>query len=148
MGECWTKKDQQWLYRTTVIAPVWAEKSRSLLCLFEDVSAERMAPVLWLLIPAPCFICPSPSQPSVCLSIHAPSHRQPLYQPRGRGYQMFQVMRLCQAWACPSIFLKLLTHLPLCALIYKRGHVPLEELSLGMQWDCSLERQLHHSKDS
>lgn len=69
VGECWTKKDQQRLYSTTVISPVWEEKSRSLLCLFEDVSAERMAPVL--LAPNSCpLLHLSVSSPPICLSIH------------------------------------------------------------------------------
>ena len=99
VGECWTKKDQQRLHSTIIISPVREVKSRRLLCLFEALRAERIAPVL--LAPNSCpllhlsvsspYICPSPPHTSVCLSIHAPSHRQPLYQPRGRGDQMFQV---------------------------------------------------------
>lgn len=69
MGECWTKKGQQRLYSTTVISPVWEVKSRSLFCLFEALSAERM--VLLPLAPNSCpLLHPPVSSPAICLSIH------------------------------------------------------------------------------
>lgn len=69
VGECWTKKDQQRLHSITVISPVREAKSRRLLCLFEALRAERMAPVL--LAPNSCpLLHLSVSSPYICLSVH------------------------------------------------------------------------------